>query len=318
MITVNSIAELSSHGINRIVLTCGIFDGIHKGHQSIIKQLKSCAENYQATAVLLSFNPHPRKFLAPESAPKLMFSHSHKAYLLAKYGIEAFVILSFDKMMASLDAKDFIHNLTSNEGVDLKAICVGKQWRFGKYAQGDINLLRELSKRSGFEVCPVSESLEEETKISSTAIRNHLEKGELSDACGLLGRAFSIYGKVHKGRGIASQKFNYPTANLLLENELYPPLGIYAVSVRTEAQISLPGILYLGNAATDCLQKPEKPFAEVHIFDFNQDIYDQYLEVELLSFIRDDSKFDSEKALIEQIEKDIDCVKKFHQNRRVD
>ena len=312
MIDVHSIADLAEHGIKRAAISCGVFDGIHLGHQRILDVLTACAAASDAVPVVISFNPHPRRFLQQSSEPPIMFSEDHKKRLLSKHGVAALIVLNFNHDLASLSPEAFVDMLTDS-AVTVTDICVGSNWRFGSRAAGDIALLEQLAEIKGFAVHPVIEQTEGKSKISSSTIRDCIRSADLDGAARLLGRPYSFYGKVIKGRGIAAEQYNYPTANLSLAQELYPPLGIYAVIVIDEKNCSHKGIMYLGNSQTDYDDIPDKPFAEVHIFNFSENIYDQYLEVQILTFIRKDSVFDSEEFLKEQIKNDVARVREYHQ-----
>ena len=312
MICVSSLDELAADGINRIVLSCGAYDGLHTGHQNILKTLHELADKHDATPVVLSFSPHPRKILTPNNALELIFSEEHKVKQLEDFGVKAVVLIPFTKAFSQIEAETFIASLFSIEGLDIKAMTVGEKWRFGRMAKGDINLLTNASKTYNFEFRPIKESMNGDIKISSSSIRQLLKAGDLEGVKELLGRHYSIYGEVIKGRGIAKEKYNYPTANLGSANEIFPPLGIYAAIAKLNGQ-SHEAIAYIGKAETDCLETPDRPFVEAHLFDFNENIYGQHLELELLRFIREDRKFNNEEALLKQIHDDIEAVQQFHQ-----
>ncbi len=314
MIAVDSIAALKKHGITRIAVACGVFDGLHLGHQQILTMLKETAAAHDAASVVVTFAPHPMKVLAPEQAPLLIYSYEHKLSMFSRLGIDAAVVMPFTREFAGLPPVQFLDEMLFGQGVELTAISVGSAWRFGRQAEGDVDLLTQEGRKRGADVIAVPEiDLNGET-VSSTRIREVLAAGDLAKVNTLMGRPFSIYGDVRHGKGIATSELHYPTANIAANNEIFPPCGIYAANALLfeDSVTRLPGVMYLGNAPTYVNNAPDKPFVEVHIFDFHQDIYDRKLEVEFLEFIRGDKKFSSSEALSEQISRDIAVAHRIH------
>ncbi|MCJ8328779.1 MAG: riboflavin biosynthesis protein RibF [Lentisphaeria bacterium] len=311
MISSTNIADLKASGISRISLAIGIFDGVHIGHQKIIENLKTCAESTSSEAVILTFHPNPLKILRPEIAPPMLISLKHKELLLKRRGISAIVTLPFTRDLSLLSPEEFIQTVIVDSGVDIQSITVGSRWRFGFKASGDLQLLKSLGEKFNFTVSAVGEDEDSESIISSTRIRKCVQAGDIDGTEALLGRPFSIYGKVNKGRGIATEELRYPTANIMAENEISPPLGIYASNAIIDGQ-KYPGILYLGNSPTYFENAPATPFVEIHIFDFDANIYGQMVEIEFIEFIRGDEKFDCPEDLRKQISNDIEKAHIIH------
>lgn len=315
MIRVRSIQELLESGLSRVAIACGVFDGLHRGHCEIINALLKAAENDGASPVVLTFDPHPMKVVMPDRCPPLLCSTAHKLHMLEQMGIAATVTVDFNLDFATMQPEEFVHNILLIDGIEIDTICVGQHWRFGNKASGNAALLGDIGVEHGFQVMAVPEIEDVAGVISSTRIRKHLANGELDGVKALLGRPFSIYGRVAHGKGIATEELHYPTANIAADNEIFPPCGIYAARVAlpgTGGLRKLNGVLYLGNAPTYVDTAPSKPFVEMHVFDFHEDIYDEFVEVELLDYIRGDQRFSSSEELRKQIQKDVQRAHEIH------
>ena len=321
-LVVSSLHELVDLGFKRISLTCGVFDGVHRGHQALIAKARSCASQLQARTVALTFFPHPAQVLAPSKAPSLLLSPEHKRIVLGDYGVEAVVVLPFTRELAATSAEDFLQHLTAS-GLEVVAITVGQHWRFGFKAQGSVETIRQHFADHPTEIHGIQELPDGDTKVSSTRIRNALRKGELQAVQQMLGRPYSILGRIEHGKGIGGSELHYPTANVHADNEVFPPSGIYASICKLRPDLGskdpvreLEGILYLGNSPTFVENAPAKPYVEMHIFDFNQDIYGRLLEVEFIEYIRADAKYDSVDELVRQIAIDVEYARQIHARRR--
>ena len=313
----SALSQLAAFGLRRVVVTAGVFDGLHLGHRQILATLFELAAAHRAAPVVITFDPHPREVLAPGRAPRLLLSTEHKLHLLARAGVSATVVLPFSAEMAALSAEDFLARHLCHGDVAVAAICVGERWRFGHGAQGDTALLARVGAARGVQVVPVPERLLDGQPISSTRTRQAIEGGQLEEAARLLGRPFAIMGRVEFGKGIATSDLHYPTANIAGGNSVFPPHGIYvATALHYTAQgpdpRRLPGVLYLGNAPTFVENAPPRPFVEMHIFDFKGDLYGELLEVEFLHFLRPDAKFADAAALRAQIATDVAAARRFH------
>jgi len=290
------------------VITIGNFDGVHQGHQSLFKQVKKIAREINGTSVAMTFDPHPLKALGL-SAPPLITRKDQKLELIEKCGIDVLLCLPFDKAFASITAHDFIQELLVNK-IGMKTIIIGADYSFGKDRQGNIDLLRKLGKRIGFQtiVAPwINDTDLDKERISSTRIRDIVMEGKVDKAMKYLGRHYQIRGKVIKGRERGGSQLGFPTANIKLHDELCPKVGVYAVNVET-AKGNFRGVANIGFSPTF----GDQMFTiEVHILDFNHDIYDTRIRVNMVKRLRDEKKFSNIQQLSEQIENDIRISKEI-------
>ncbi len=314
MICATSIKQLPRFGFSRIAIACGVFDGLHIGHRKIIRTLKEQAEAMDAVPVIVTFDPHPRRVLTPHLSTHRILSRNHKLALLKRLGIGVTVILPFTKQLSRLEPEAFIADMLTAEGLHITTFCVGKNWKFGHRGTGDVNVLKQLEGEYKFKLVPVPELSGGEEKVSSTTVRESIEQGDLGQVKKMLGRHYSIMGNVEFGKGIATSQLYCPTANIDCQNEVFLPNGIYAARVQIDPDTDSPkeyfGVIYLGNSPTFVDDPPNKPCMEINIFDFNDEIYGQLIEVEFIQFIRGDEKFESVDALRTQIEADVNAAKK--------
>lgn len=290
-----------------VALAIGVFDGLHLGHQAVIGAAREKAQSCGGSVVVLTFDPHPAKFLRPDLAPRLLYSAAQKLHHLEKLDIDGVFCQRFDAEFAALSSEAFVCRLKS-ACPELKWISVGSNWTFGKNREGSLRRLQQLGLQYEFEVMGVCELELREGVISSSRIRRSVETGDLEHAQQLLGRPFSFFGKVIQGRALA-RTLGYPTANIAVKSELYPPFGVYAVKVKNpKSGAEHFGVANWGIKPT--LEAGETtPLLEVHLFDFEGDLYDQVLEVELLHFIRPECKFESFEQLKEQIKRDAESAR---------
>ncbi|MEA2012709.1 MAG: bifunctional riboflavin kinase/FAD synthetase [Verrucomicrobiota bacterium] len=316
-ITVNQISDLKSFYSKKIGIACGIFDGVHLGHQKIVKKLTNYCKKNNFEPIVLTMFPHPRSILTHQKSPLMLTSLEHKIEILQKLGINAVVVLPFSQKMADLSPEDFLKKHLMTDDEKISAICVGSNWRFGKNGKGNIETLKTISKHHNFDVLPVSELMLEGKKVSSTIIRKKIVTGELSVANKMLGRPFSVIGQVISGKHIATSVLNCPTANILGTNEIFPPRGVYAGNAFLNKQSQnetnkYPGIIYVGDVPT--FSDPQHPpifRLEIHFFDFNQNIYGKEIEVEFIKYIRPEMKFADSAKLKKQIQSDISEAKRL-------
>lgn len=279
----------------------GVFDGMHLGHQRIIKRLICKAKALGSVSVVITFDPHPLKSFYENNVAPLITSLDHRIALIESLGADVCLVLNFDQRFARISAEEFIrHFLVRSIGV--RHIVVGEGFRFGQKKQGTLSLLRRLGKEDGFSVEAVKPVRVNSCIISSSRIRMLIQKGKVKQANELLGRNFSIHGKVTKGcaRG---RLLGYPTANIQPEQEIVPAYGVYAAQVKLKNK-TMPGILNVGCRPTFYHLRKFSPVIEVHIFNFRNTIYNQKLEVFFLARIRAERKFTSREALLRQIKKD--------------
>jgi riboflavin kinase/FMN adenylyltransferase len=301
MKVLRSIAELT--GLQPpIVLAIGVFDGLHLGHRSVLSRALREAEQLGGSAVPLSFDPHPARVLRPERPPLLLTATEHKLRLLDVMGFENALLLSFDEALRATSADSFVRSLAA-AARPLAAVCVGHQWSFGRGREGNLELLARLGAELHFDEIGVPEVEWEGEPVSSTRIRHALAAGNLALASQLLGRGYTVLGEVCHGRSLG-RTLGFPTANLALFNEQLPPNGVYAVRVTLLGEDGRErpccGVANLGHRPT-VDGGGDTPLLEVHLFDFEGDLYGRRLEVEFVSFLRAEKTFASLALLQEQI-----------------
>ncbi len=310
---VSTVQELSRRGHRRVALACGVFDGVHRGHQAILDELCTLARRRRATPVALTFNPHPRAVLDNGPPPRVLTTHWQKVRLLRQYGAEDVVMIHFSHQVAAMSATSFVHNRLLAGDVDIAGLCVGDSWRFGCDGEGDTELLRQLGRTHGFEVSAVPEVTWYRKPISSTRIREAIQKGRLDRARRMLGHPYRVCGHVIHGKGIGSRCLHCPTANLADPMILLPPGGVYAARsfLYTDEHDPNPrplrGVVYIGSAPTfgDGTGHTLPPSLELHLLDFHEDIYGARIEVEFVEFLRREHSFAGESELEQQIQHDI-------------
>jgi len=285
------------------VITIGSFDGIHLAHKALFEETKKLANLLNVKPVVVSFDPHPRTVLFPESNLKLLTTLEEKLYLLSLLEIDNLVLIPFTKTLSELSHDLFVQEYIVDK-IKAKGIIVGSNFRFGKFRKGDVDYLNKVAKKYNFIVKAIPSIMLNGVIISSSAIRNLIEKGNIESANELLGRPYLIMGKVIKGKG-RGKEIGYPTANLEVSPlKLLPPSGVYAVWVILNGE-KLKGALNIGKRPTF----GEKEISiEVHIFNFNKNIYGKTLKIEIIKRIRDEKKFPSIENLKIQIEKDCKLI----------
>jgi len=290
------------------VLTIGNFDGVHKGHQSLFQQVINKAKQINGTSVTITFDPHPLQALGI-SGPPLITRRDQKLELIEKCGIDVLLCIRFNMEFASITAHDFIEDILVNK-IGMKAIIIGGDYSFGKDRLGNTELLKKEGNRLGFETVisawkHVTGSNHE--RISSTRIREIVMEGKVNQAYKYIGRHYQIRGKVIKGRQRGGSQLGFPTVNIKLHDELCPKLGVYAVAVET-VKGNFKGVANIGFSPTF----GDHQFTiEVHILDFNHDIYDTRIRVNMIKRLRDEKKFAGIRELSDQIKKDIQKAKEI-------
>lgn len=282
-----NISELSQ--VTNSIVTIGTFDGVHLGHQKIIKRLVELKQKQGGEIVLFTFDPHPRKVLFPEQKDlKLITTTEEKCDILKQFGVDHVLVYPFTKEFSKMQAQDYISNIIAR-GLKTKTLVIGYDHRFGSNREGNIETLKELSKVYNFVVEEIPAQEINQLNVSSTRIRKAIEAGEIQTANDFLGYTFFITGKVIKGKQLG-RTIGYPTANLLIEDndKLIPKIGVYAVNVVLN-NLSYKGMLNIGtNPTTDADNRVK---IEVNIFDFDKDIYGKTLKVEFVKWIRNEEKF---------------------------
>jgi len=280
-------------------LAIGMFDGVHRGHQALIASLLAEAGKIGGDPVVVTFDPHPVKVLRPGSRPHLLSSFRHKLWLLGRYGVPAVLCIPFTVEFAQMPPGDFIGRMASACGT-LALVAVGHRWEFGHRRSGNVALLENLGEQMGFAVMELPPVTEDGDLVSSTRIRQAVRDGNLAQAELLLGRRFSLFGKVERGDGLGRQ-LGFPTANIQVEGEMLPPFGVYAAAAIVGDR-RWPSALNIGVRPT---VSGEGLRVEAHLIGFSGDLYGHDLEVELISAIRPERKFPSQEALARQIGDDI-------------
>lgn len=296
--------------IKNPVLTIGTFDGVHLGHQQIIKRLNEEAERIGGESVLFTFYPHPRMVLYPEShGLKLIQTQAEKIEKLERMGLQNVIVHPFTLEFSRLTATEFVRDFLVNQ-LKVKVLVIGYDHQFGKNREGSIDFLRDVCDIYGFEVIEIPAREIDEVNISSTKVRNAIQSGDIDQANAFLGEPFELNGKVVSGDQIG-RKIGYPTANLHVESEikLMPGTGVYAAEVSIDEKDFLPAMMNIGVRPT--ISDSFENRLEVHIFDFCEDIYGKYITVRLLSRIRDEKRFENEQDLTDQLRKDEAITRSF-------
>ncbi len=281
------------------VLTLGVFDGLHLGHQRIMQTVVESAESIDAVPTVITFDPHPRAVLHPENAPPLLQTLDQRLANFEVLGIKQTIVIRFDKEFADTDAETFLSDIV-HERLQAREVFLGKGFFFGKNRGGNIALLKEMSKRLGFFADEVSEVRLRGQRISSSKIRQLLADGKVNLARRMLGRPYGVEGQIIHGlqRG---RTIGFPTANLHPHNRVIPKFGVYATATLIEGKWRR-SITNVGIRPT--FDDASNPSIESYIFDFDGDLYGDVLRVRFLHRIRDERKFSGIDELRAQIEKD--------------
>lgn len=286
------------------VVAIGNFDGVHLGHQAILAQAIERAQEKDGTSVVLTFEPHPMKVLHPEREFRLLNTFQIKMRLIESTGVDVTFSAEFSKAFAQQTPSEFAKTYLRDK-IGCKEVIVGKNFNFGKDRAGTVKDLIEFGKEFGFEVVIQEPVMVEGIPVSSTKIRQLIQEGNVGLAGKMMGRYYSMEGKVLHGDG-RGKSLGYPTANFRLPNELIPREGVYAARVATlkaEGYMTLDGIVYIGSKPT--FDKTEVQM-EVHLFDVNENLYGKRLLVTFIEWVRGDEKFEDSAALIRQIGQDIE------------
>ena len=289
-----------------VALTIGNFDGVHRGHQAILEALRAQAVARGLAPSVMTFEPHPREFFSPAKAPTRLTSLREKLELFADAGVQRVYLCRFNKKFSGISAQDFMQEILRK--LDARLVLVGDDFRFGAGRAGGLDDLRE----QGFVVESLADVLIDGERVSSTAIREALAAGELSRAERLLGRPYGSSGHVAHGDKLGRQLGN-PTANIYMLHDRPPLFGIYAVKLSGLGECDLPGVASLGVRPT--MKENGKPLLEVHLFDFDRDIYGRHVRVHFLKKLRDEAKFPNLEALKRQIAADEQAARDYFKNQ---
>jgi riboflavin kinase/FMN adenylyltransferase len=290
-----------------LALTIGNFDGVHLGHQAMLAELTRAAARLGVPSCVLTFEPHPREFFAPDQAPARLTSLREKLGLLAGCRVERAHVCRFNYAFAQIAAEDFIERIIVR-GLGARWVLVGDDFRFGARRAGSLVKLKQTGPKLGFDVAVLQNVALDGERISSTALRAALAAGDLERAERLLGRAYSISGRVVAGDGLG-RKLGFPTANVQMKRIRPPLAGIYAVRLHGAGPEALRGVASLGVRPTVKLQGA--PVLEVHVLDFQGDLYRRHVRVEFLRKLRNEEKYADLATLTRQIALDVGSARDF-------
>jgi riboflavin kinase/FMN adenylyltransferase len=284
-----------------IVIAAGCFDGVHRGHQAVIRAAVDLAHEQGGEAWVLTFDPHPARFLNPNTAPPLLSSQAALFRQFEQLGISGVFLIPFTREFANQPPETFAADLIAALP-NLGGFVTGTDWQFGRRSDGNVALLRELWKTSKIKILSIPAIIEGNERVSSTRIRHAILEGNLAAAEQLLGRPFAVFGEVVTGRQVG-RDLGFPTANIAAQNEVEPPPGIYAARVPFNGT-TYAAAAYIGSRRTFHNLGDERVL-EVHLLDFEGDLYGETLEVQFIGKVRDDLAFESVDALKEQITLDL-------------
>lgn len=298
------------HSENRTIATLGTFDGVHLGHKKIIEKLVQSSSEENNESLVLTFFPHPRMILQNDGSIKLLNTIQERATLLKKAGLDNLIIHPFDQKFSQMEAEEFVKTILVDQ-FKIKKIIIGYDHRFGRNRSADINDLIAFGKIYNFEVEQISAQEIDEVSISSTKIRKALDAGNITLANEYLGYNYSLTGKVIQGKQLG-RTINFPTANIKIEEDykLIPQNGVYIV----KSVINKTLVFGMMNIGTNPTVNGTTQSIEVHYIDFEGDLYDKTIKLELLQRIRSEEKFPSFEALKNQLEKDKNTAKDFIKN----
>jgi riboflavin kinase / FMN adenylyltransferase len=287
------------------VVTIGVFDGVHLGHKYLINQLKELARQQDLHSVVITFHKHPQEVLAPHSQPPFLTDAAEKTDLLKREGVDSVIVLTFTKKFSRLGAREFLNLLKSR--LNMRSLVIGPDFSLGRDNEGDIPTLRQLGKEMGFTLTVVPPTEKNGEIVSSTAIRKALAEGNMEKVRQLMGRCFSLHGKVIRGKGRGTN-LGFPTANLNLSpGQAVPDDGVYLTLVHADGHI----FRSLTNVGTNPTFDGANRTVESHLFDLSCDLYGREIKVEFIRKLRNEVKFINAEELIRQINKDIQQAKEL-------
>ncbi|MBF8999203.1 bifunctional riboflavin kinase/FAD synthetase [Vibrio nitrifigilis] len=307
---VRGIHNIKSHH-HGCVLTIGNFDGVHLGHQQVLRQVSQRAERLGLDSVVMTFEPQPMELFAKDRAPARLTRLRDKFVQLDKLGIDRLLCVNFNYHFASMTAESFVHDLLVKQ-LGVKFLVVGDDFCFGRERQGNFAILQQAGQQYGFEVVSTQSFCLSSLRVSSTAIREALASDNLASAADMLGRDYSISGRVSHGRKLG-RTIGFPTANIPLKRCVSPVSGVYVVEVKGLGNTAIGGVANIGQRPT---VNGVRQQLEVHLFDFHDNLYGKQLEVLLLHKLRDEVKFASFDELKQQIELDAEAARVWLRQRK--
>ncbi len=297
----NGIAALPPD-VKPSVCTIGVFDGVHKGHQLLMRRVCDEARSRNATPAVVTFDRHPLELIAPGKEPPIITTPRQRAEAMSEVGIEVMLILTFDDALRRLEPEEFVARVL-RDAMGCVHVVVGRNFRFGHEHAGTVETLHELGPKYGFTVEIFDLLTGEEAVVSSTLIRRQISEGQVEIVAEELGRPFKIEGFVEQGAG-RGKRLGFPTANLRVPNKvLLPKLGVYAGWMIWKGR-RYPTVVNVGLNPT--FEDRTKPIVEAYVLDFDQDLYGQVVTIEFTHHLRDELKYESASALVEQIAKDVE------------
>lgn len=288
-------------------VTIGNFDGVHRGHKGVLAVLSEQAGQRELRSCVVTFEPHPREYFTPLEAPVRLTSLREKIELLREAGVDQVHVCRFDAAFARLTPEAFVERYLVRK-LRARWVMIGDDFRFGARRAGDHDLLCTLGQAHGFEVQRMSTVTDEAVRISSTQVRQALQAGDLQRATHLLGRRYSMSGRVARGARLG-RTLGFPTANLRVKHNRPPTLGIFVVEVLGVAERALPGVASLGYRPT--VAQMGEAVLEVHLLDFNQDLYGRHLRVVFLEKLRDEEKYPDLDTLTRAIALDVERARRY-------
>ena len=297
---------LHSPDTQPVAITIGNFDGVHLGHQALLSDLRQAAQSRGLRTAVVIFEPHPREFFTPDQAPARLTSLREKLQYFASFGIHRVHVCRFNALFAQMSAADFINALSDK--LSAQFVLIGDDFRFGKGRVGDFALMEKAAAVRGFEVQAVHSVMHDGVRISSTAVRSALAAGQLRTAQRYLGRHYSMSGRVVHGDQVGRQ-LGFPTANIQVRHPRLPLSGIYVAQVHGEGMGVLQGAASMGIRPT--IKRDARPTLEVHLFEFDQQIYGKHLRVEFLQKLRDEEKYPDLATLTYHIALDVQHAKEW-------
>ena len=288
------------------VITIGNFDGLHLGHQKIIQTVLQESEDINGTSMVVTFDPHPMKILAPEREIKLLTTPKERERLIRTMGIHVLLCITFNEEFSQLMPDDFIDDILVKK-INAKKVIVGQNYAFGKARKGTTELLRRRGRKYGFNVKVVRQAKFNGEVVSSSKIRSFLSKGQVFEASTFLGRAYTIEGNVIRGAGRGEKLLHIPTANITTPNELVPKEGVYAVKIGMKNDF-FDGVANIGKKPTfgDAVTS-----YEVHIFNYTGNLLGEHLRIHFIDWIRDQRSFPDALSLEKQIRNDIEHAREI-------
>lgn len=290
------------------VATIGNFDGVHRGHQAVLAALTARARAAGVPSLVITFEPQPLEFFCPEQAPARLTRLREKLEAIAACGVDRVLLIRFSAAFATIEAAHFVRDVLV-EGLGIRHLYVGDDFRFGRDRVGDFAMLERMGAEQGFAVESLATVADAGERISSTRIREALERGDLVQAARCLGRPYRVAGRVAHGHK-RGRTIGFPTMNIGLLRRSTPLRGVFAVRVHCLCDQPLPGVANIGNRPT--LAGDDRFLLEVHLFDYAQDVYGRHVEVDFVERIRDEQKFESFDALREQILRDTQRAREMH------